>query len=304
MRVIIAGATGTLGLPLLAQLNHAGHDVVGIAHTPAGVATLTARGAQALVADVLDRDALLLAVEGMRADAVIHELTALKKAPATFGAMNQTNRLRIEGSANLVEAAQAVGATRFLTQSIVFGYGFGDIGDVTEESEFGQPVGDARDAVIEGIASAERQAFAAEGMSGIALRYGLFYGRDIQTMTRMLDRWSLPVATTWRGTLALVHHDDAAAATVGALERGAAGRAYNIVDDTPVSWRDYVETVSAVTGARAPLALPDGLLRAVVPYAGLLMTRINMRVSNERAKRELGWSPRYPAVSDGVRASG
>jgi nucleoside-diphosphate-sugar epimerase len=297
MRVILAGATGTLGEPLIAQLRAAGHEVIGITRSDAGVATLKERGASAVVADVMDREVLLRAIDGVRADAVIHELTALKKAPATFGAMRATNRLRIDGSLNLVEAAHMVGATKFITQSIVFGYGYAALGDVTEQTPFGLPHGDATDAPIAAMVSAERQAFE---FGGVALRYGLFYGRDIQSMKRMLNRRSLPVPSRWRGTMALIHHDDAAAATVAALERGVTGHAYNIVDETPISWHDYIQTVAAATAAARPLALPDGLVRLVAPYAGAMMTRVDMRVSNELAKRELGWAPRYPSAADGV----
>lgn len=301
MKVLLAGATGTLGKPLIAALRQGGHEVIGIARTDGGVATLEQRGASAVIADVLDRDALLRAVDSIGADAVIHELTALKKAPATYGAMTQTNRLRVEGTTNLVAAYEAVGATRFITQSIVFGYGYTDHGDalVTEQSPFGELHGDATDAPIAAMVSTEQQAFATGG--GIALRYGLFYGEDIPSIKRMLDRWSLPVPAQWRGSLPLVHHRDAAAATVAALERGIPGRAYNVVDDSHTNWREFIETVAAVTGARGPLALPDGLIRMVAPYAGAMMTGLNLRVSNDLAKRELGWAPEFPTIAEGVR---
>jgi len=299
MRVLLAGATGTLGKPLVAQLNAAGHEVIGVARSAAGVATLQACGASSVLADVMDRDALLRALEGVTADAVVHELTALKKAPATFGAMRETNRLRIDGTANLVQAFHAVGATKFVTQSIVFGYGYRDHGDsvLTEQSRFGALAGDGTDEPIAAMVSTEQQAFA---IDGIALRYGLFYGDDRDTVERMLARRSLPVPARWRGSIPFVHHWDAAAATVAALERGIPGRAYNVADDGPTSWREYIEAVSAASGAPKPLALPDGLIRAVAPYAGAMMTRLNLRVSSALAKSELGWAPRYPTVVEGL----
>lgn len=250
----------------------------------------------------MNRDALLRAVDGIHADAVLHELTALKKAPAKFSDMEETNRLRIQGSANLLAAAREVGATRFLTQSIVFGYGYRDLGAVDETTPFGVLTGDASDAPIRAMVSAEQQAFNAPGIDGIALRYGLLYGADAATMAGMLNRRSLPISTRWRGTLGLVHHEDAASATVAALERGTAGRAYNVVDDTPTSWRDYIEAIAKAHGSKPPMALPGWLLRHAAPYAGVLMTRVNMQVSNARAKLELGWTPRYGSVSDGLGA--
>ncbi len=264
MRVLLAGATGTLGKPLIAGLLAGGHEVIGITRTPAGVTTLTERGASSVVADVMDRDALLRAVDGIEADAVIHELTALKKAPAAFSGMRETNRLRVDGTAHLVEAAASVGATRFLTQSIVFGYGFGDHGPtpLTEQAAFGVvgPNDDQRTRpVLDALVSTEQQAFATGG--GIALRYGLFYGLDIPVMRKMLDAFSLPVPRSWRGSIPFIHHEDAAAATVAALEHGVPGRAYTVADDGDTSWREFVELVAATTGARKPLALPDGLIR-------------------------------------------
>ena len=305
MKILLAGATGTLGGPLIRQLNAAGHEVVGITRTPQGVERLRTRGAGAVLADVLDRDEFLRAVEHMSADAVVHELTDLKKAPATFGAMKQTNRLRIEGTANLVEAAKLIGAKKMVTQSIVFGYGYVDhhTEPLTEDSPFGEPHGDATDKPIEAMLSTETQVREAEGIAGIALRYGLFYGEDVLAMKRSLNRLSLPVPSYWRGKLPLIHHWDAASATVAALERGIPGRAYNIVDDMSVSWHEFITTVARETGARRPIVLPDAVLRTLAPYAGAMITRLSMRVSNDLAKRELRWEPRYPTVSDGVKAS-
>lgn len=306
MKILLAGATGTLGGPLVAQLNAAGHEVVGITRTPQGVERLRSRGAGAVLADVLDRDALLRSVEHMAADAVVHELTALKKPPRTYGAMGQTNRLRIEGTANLLEAARLVGAKRMVTQSIVFGYGYVDHGrePITEDAPFGQPRGNRTDKPIEALLSTETQVREADSIEGIALRYGLFYGEDLDVMKRSLNRFALPVPSYWRGKVPLIHHQDAASATIAALERGIAGRAYNIVDDMPVSWHEFVSTVSRETRSRRPVVLPDAVIRLIAPYAGELITRLSMRVSNDLAKKELRWEPRYPTVADGVQASG
>lgn len=304
MKVILAGASGTLGRPLMAALRSAGHEIVGITRTAQGAERISARGGQPIIADVMDRDAILRAFTGVRADAVLHELTALKKAPARFSQMNETNRLRIQGTTNLLEVAREAGATRFVTQSIVFGYGYRDVGRVDETDAFGTLAGDATDSAIHAMVSTENQTFNAPGIDGIALRYGLLYGEDVATMVRMLNRRGLPVPTKWRGTLGLIHHADAASATVAALEHGTDGRAYNIVDDTPISWRDYIQTVAGTHRAKSPLAMPDALLRVVAPYAAALMTRINMTVSNQRAREELRWAPRFPSVADGLKGIG
>ena len=180
MKVLIAGATGAVGVPIVTRLLAAGDHVTGIVRSAAGADALGRLGAESVGADVLDRDALLRAVEGHRYDAVIHELTALKKPPARFRDMSATNTLRTTGTANLLEAARVVGATRFVTQSIVFGYGYRDHGDtpLTEDDPFGEPAGGPVDASLRAMKSAEEQVFAAPDVDGVALRYGLFYGAD------------------------------------------------------------------------------------------------------------------------------
>ncbi len=305
MRVLLAGATGTLGVPLVARLIAAGHDVVGIGRSPEGAARIRELGATALSADVLDRDELLRAVDGHSYDAVIHELTALKKLPLRHSGMAATNRLRTEGSTHLVEAAQVTGARRFVTQSIVFGYGYRDHGPqvLTEDDPFGVPQHDAFDPAVAAMVSAERQATGIPGIDGVALRYGLLYGADTDRVAQMLRRRALPV-TAHGGDIPLVHHEDAAAATVAALERGRAGSAYNIVDDTPATFRDLVETVAAARRTPRPLVAPLWLLALAAPYGKILYDGLSMHVSNERARTELGWQPRYRSIRDGVAGAG
>jgi nucleoside-diphosphate-sugar epimerase len=277
--------------------------VIGLARSDGGAARLTELGAsQVVTADALDRESLAAAIRGHRADAVIHQLTALRKPPARHRHMAATNALRAEGSDNLVEAAHEMRATRFVTQSIVLGYGYRDHGDdvLTEHSPFGVPDGRAGfDAHTAAMKAAEDKAFRAEGVEGIALRYGLFYGGDASKVASMLRKRALPVARTG-GLLPFVHHDDAAAATVAALERGTDGHAYNIVDDTPLTFRGMVEEIAAAQGAPPPLKLSGRLLRLVAPYGGAVMTEVSMRVSNDRARAELGWSPRYTGAREGL----
>lgn len=304
MNVLLAGATGAVGEPIVRALVSAGDRVTGIVRSAAGAQRLRALGADVVTADVLERDVLLRTVDGLRFDTVVHELTALKKAPAQFGDMNTTNELRTRGTTHLLEAAHAVGATRFVTQSIVLGYGFQDHGiePVTESGPFGQTHGDKFDPIIEAMTSAENQVFDDPDIDGIALRYGLFYGRDLTTMSELLRKKRLPV-TASNGTLALVHHDDAAAATIAAVRHGNPNTAYNIVDDAPVTWRDYLKTVADATGTPRPRQLPGWLVRAVAPYAGRLISQVSMRVANTKAADELGWRPRYPSAAEGIKAS-
>jgi nucleoside-diphosphate-sugar epimerase len=303
MKVLIAGGTGALGIPIVEQLIEAGHSVTGLTRTRLGAEHLEQLGATAVIADALECDALLRAVDGLEADAVVHQMTALKKAPLRQRDLEVTNRLRIAGTRYLVEAARVLGARRFVTQSIVFGYGYRDHGDtvLTEDSPFGETDGRPFDDAVAAMASTEQQAFDADGIDGIALRYGLLYGGDAAAVERMLRRRSLPVAAHG-GQLAFVHHRDAAAATVAALERGRAGEAYNIVDDEPATFRELINAIAEARDAPKPLALPAGLLQLVAPYGGYVLARVSMRVSNAKAKRELGWVPRYPSYREGVAA--
>jgi nucleoside-diphosphate-sugar epimerase len=303
MKVLFAGATGTLGIPIVMRLIDAGHSVIGVSRTADGAERLRRLGATAVIANAMDRDRLLDATNGVEADAVLHEMTALKRAPAGHRDMAATDALRVQGSTNLVEVARAVGARRFVTQSIVFGYGYRDHGTepLTEESPFDATGGDPFDMHVAAMVSAEQQAFGADGIDGVALRYGLLYGEDADTVERMLRRRSLPVARRG-GRLPFVHHQDAAAATIAALERGRAGEAYNIVDDTPATFRELITAIAEARGAPKPPALPRGLLRLAAPYGGVVLGDVSMRVSNAKAKRELGWVPRFPSYRDGVAA--
>jgi nucleoside-diphosphate-sugar epimerase len=300
MRVLLAGASGAIGIPLIKRLHAAGHDVVAITRSPDRLRGLDV---EPVVADVMDRSALLTALRGVRADAVLHELTALSKIPVRHSGMAQTNLLRTTGSAHLVEAAHEVGAYRFLTQSIVFGYGYRDHGAkvITEDDRFGDPGTGPTAAHIRAMVAAERAA-SSDGLEGVALRYGLFYGPGKPTagMLAMVRKRRFPVIAGGGGYSAWVDLDDAAAATVAALEKGRAGAAYNIVDGTPVTWGDFVDEAARLLGAKKPMRLPGWLVNAVSPYAYSAMTT-SMRVSNARAVEELGWTPEVPDYRAGLR---
>ncbi len=296
MKVLVAGATGLLGVPLTKALLADGHEVIALSYRRRSAVP----GVASVTADALDRDSLLRAVDGIGADAVIHELTALTKAPMRHSGMAMTNRLRIEGTANLLAAADVVGAKRFVTQSIILGYGYRDHGDklITEDDPFGQPQGDKTDPQVAAMLSTEQQAFTAP--EGIALRYGLLYGGDLATVGPLLANRRLPVVTG--GLLGWIHHEDAAAATVAALDHGRAGQAYNIVDDRPASMFEVYTAEAAALGAPPPRHIPGRMLRLIAPLIASIAVDTSMHVSNQRAKTELGWTPRYPTYRDGMAA--
>ncbi|GHJ56339.1 dTDP-glucose 4,6-dehydratase [Nonomuraea sp. TT08I-71] len=300
MRVLLAGASGAIGTPLTRQLLAAGHQVVGISRSQSNAERLRSAGAEAVVADVLNRENLLAAVRDVRADAVVHELTAL--GTTKMGeALQGTNALRTTGTANLLAAARAVGAHRFVTQSIVLGYGYRDHGPrvITEDDPFAEPVSGKLGEAVAAMGSAEEQVFSADEMEGVALRYGFFYGHDRMTnmMVNLVRKRRLPVPSSG-GFASFIYLEDAAAATVAALEKGRAGQAYNIVDDEPVRWGDYLDRLAAAFGARRPWRVPSWMLRPI-PYAHAMMTT-SMRVSNAKAKRELGWAPAVPTYREGI----
>jgi nucleoside-diphosphate-sugar epimerase len=301
MRVLLAGASGAVGTPLTRQLIAAGHEVVGISRSQANAERLRTAGAEAVVADVMDRESLLAAVRDLRADAVMHQLTALGTTKMRE-AMQGTNALRTTGTAHLLAAARAVGAHRFLTQSIVLGYGYRDHGPhvITEDDPFAEPEPGPLGSAIAAMRSTEEQVFSADEMEGIALRYGFFYGQDSFTrmITNLVRKRRLPVPSSGGGFANFIYLEDAAAATVAALEKGRAGQAYNIVDDEPVRWADYLDALAAELGVRRPWRVPTWMLRPI-PYLHAMMTT-SMRVSNAKARRELGWAPAVSTYREGI----
>jgi nucleoside-diphosphate-sugar epimerase len=283
----------------LDALRTAGHEVLALTRK----STAQVPGARLVVADVLDRDALLRAVDGISADAVIHQLTALSKPPAKHADMELTNTLRTTGTTHLIEAAQAIGARRFLTQSMVPGYGYIDHGTrlLTEHDPFGQPRGSKVDPVVAAMHANEQQVVTANGIEGIVLRYGAFYGlTGSQGLIAALRAGKLPIPRDGGGTMSWIHLTDAAAATVAAMDKGTAGQAYNIVDNEPVTWGQMITAHAEAGGTNPPRRLPGWVIRLAAPYFATLMIDTSMRVSNAKAKKELGWTLTLPTYREGV----
>ncbi|MFE6922501.1 NAD-dependent epimerase/dehydratase family protein [Nocardia sp. NPDC057663] len=307
MQVLLAGATGVIGRPLIRALTANGHHVSAIVRNPDSHPLVRELGAEPVTADVLDRDGLLRALDGVSADAVIHEATALRNAKVQrrIPADDPTGLLRTVGTANLLEAAELVGAGRFVTQSLILGYGYSDHGDrpLTERDQFGVTNGGVADEVVRATVAGENQVFAAP-IDGIALRYGLFYGPGaFSDLFADMMRKHSPVGPLGSGGVnSWIHVDDAAAATVAALERGTPGRAYNLADDTPITWREFFTEVARSHGTPRPVRLPAWMIRLAVPYIGALMSDTSMRISSALAHEELGWRPRYASVADGLAA--
>jgi nucleoside-diphosphate-sugar epimerase len=308
MRVFVAGATGVIGRGLVASLIEAGHEVTGMTRSQSRADRLRELGCDAAVCDALDASAVRETVSRSRPDAVIHVLTAIPPdlQPRNFKtALGPTNRLREEGTRNLIAAAQAAGANRFVAESVAFAYEPSGpwVKDEHEPLATGMPA--PMDDVIGALASLEHQVADA---GGTVLRYGFLYGPGTQFASdglyaRMARRRMLPVIGSGDGRWSFIHADDAATATVAALERGATG-VYNVVDDEPARAADWIPAYAESMGARRPLHLPTwvGKLAAgAIAVQGMTEQR---GASNTKAKSELAWQPRYASWRNGFRAAG
>ena len=303
MRIFLAGATGALGSRLVPLLVDAGHHVTGTTRSPAKADALRAAGAEPVVVDGLDRDATVAAVVAARPDAIVHQLTALSR----LGSMRDfdaefalTNRLRTEGTDHLLAGAREAGVGRFVAQSYA-GWPYARSGGAvkTEDDPLDpDPVPSMSDA----HAAIRRLEAAVTDAGGIVLRYGGFYGpgtgiaRDGEQLELVRKR-RFPVVGDGGGVWSFVHVDDAAAATLAALERGAPGAIYNVVDDDPAPVRDWLPALARRRGRQAAAAAA-ALVRAARGRRGRGDADDGVRgASNAKARRELGWQPAYPELA-------
>jgi len=295
MRIFVAGGSGTIGVPLVRALVSAGHQVTAMTRSPEKQSELRALGATPAVADAFDAAAVRRVVADARPEVVIHQLTALPKdGPKSSADLEGTNRLRIEGTRNLLAAAVSAGARRFI------GGSFALLPSQRGAESFA-------DAAAEAVRSMETQivdASRAGQIEGVVLRYGLFYGPgtpSTENMVKLVRRRRLPVIRGDRGQLPVIHLDDAVGATLAALDHGMAGGVYDVVDDRAVSMTEIVETIAHYTGSSKPFRVPGWLPRLLAPYMARV-TSVRMPLSNQKAKTELGWHPRYATMNEGLAA--
>lgn len=295
MRVFLAGGTGAIGVPLVRQLVAAGHQVTALTRSHANAVKLRALGATPAIADALDAEGLRRVVVEAKPTHVVHQLTALPKGgPRSAREVEPTNRLRIDGTRNLIDAAVAAGARRLVAGSFAIFRG-------APSAEAPPDAREASDAV-HSMESQTLEASRSGGIEGVVLRYGLFYGPEAGSTVQMIamaKRRMLPTIRGDRGLLSNIHVEDAASATVAALERAPAGSVYDIVDDRPVSYSEIVETLAAAAGAPRPFAVPAWLPRLLMPYMSRMLT-LRLPLSNEKARAELGWRPAYPTIREGL----
>jgi nucleoside-diphosphate-sugar epimerase len=308
MKVFVAGASGAIGRPLVRQLVAAGHEVTGMTRRPQRAEQIRAAGAEAVVCDVFEAEALRDAVMAAAPEAVIHVLTALpQRYNPKSDYLAATNRIRVEGTRNLVAAAQAADAKRIVGESIAFAYRpTGSWAKGEEEPLFTDAPG-RFGATFGAVAELERQLLGAEGIEGVALRYGWLYGpgtyydRGGQQADEVAKR-RLPIVGEGTGTFSFVHVEDAASAAVAALDHGAPGT-YNVVDDEPAPLREWVPVYARALGAKPPRRVPVWLAR-LVAGKDIAASAVGMRgADNAKAKRELGWQPAYPSWRQGFGAA-
>ena len=314
MKIFVAGATGAIGRALIPKLVAREHEVVGMTRSASKQDQVRSLGARPVVADALDPDAVAQAVASAAPEVIVHELTALSgpmsgrdmRHPDRYPGAIMTNRLRTEGTDHLLAAGRAVGARRFVAQSFgAFRYARTGGPVLTEDVPLDpDPPAPPRSAQ-EALLHLEQAVTAIEWGEGLVLRYGGFYGPgtslslapDAQ-MTESVRKRRFPIVGGGGGVWSYIHIDDAAAATVVAVEHGRRG-VYNIVDDEPAPVREWLPVLASALGAKPPRRVPRWLGRlAAGEVATIMMTDVR-GASNEKAKRELGWRPRYASWRQG-----
>jgi 2-alkyl-3-oxoalkanoate reductase len=303
MRVFLAGASGAIGAPLVTQLVQRGHEVTGTCRSPASAERLMALGATPAVLDLLDPPAVGAAVAAARPDAIVHQATALggarfgRSLDRTFAA---TNRLRTAGTDALLAAAEATGVRHLVAQSFA-PYRYARVGGpVKTEDDPLDPTAPAHTAQTYAAMSHVDEAVTAAG--GVALRYGGFYGAPNDGLVTPVRRRLMPIVGDGGGMMSFVHVHDAATGTVLALEQGATG-IYNIVDDEPAPMREWLPALAEALGAKPPRHLPAPVARLVAGPAAVITATQARGASNSKAKRQLGWTLRYPSWRQGFPAA-
>jgi nucleoside-diphosphate-sugar epimerase len=301
MKVFIAGATGVVGARLVPALARNGHEVVGTTRTPGKTRRLAELGATPVVLDALDGVAVKEAVAAAAPEVVVHQLTAIpdevnpRKLDQVFA---ETNRLRTEGLNHLLDAAQAAGVRRVVAQSFQMWVSARNGPPVQSEDD---PVEtDPPASVRETLASilyVERALAAASDIEGIALRYGIFYGPGTSigeggSILDVIRKRRLPVVGRGDAIWSFIHMEDVASATVAAVERGAPG-VYNVVDDDPAPVSAWLPELASAIGAPRPRRVPVWLGRVLAGETAVAMMTEVRGASNAKAKRGLGWEPRF-----------
>jgi len=301
MNVFVAGAGGALGKQLVPRLAAAGHEVVGMTRSASKQDAVRRLGAIPVVADALDPDEVARAVAEADPEVIVHELTALSGAldmrhfDRDFAA---TNRLRTAGTDHLLAAGRALGVRRFVAQSYA-GWPFARSGGPvkTEDDPLDPSPAQGMGRTLDAIRHVEDAVLEAGWTEGVVLRYGGFYGPGTSLaadgeIVELIRKRRFPVVGGGGGVWSFIHIEDAAEATVAAVERGRRG-VYNIVDDEPAAVAEWLPAVAAAFGARPPRRVPRTVGRLLAGQAATVMMTEVRGASNAKARRELGWQPRH-----------
>jgi len=303
MRVFVAGASGAIGTRLVPQLVDRGHEVIGTSRSAEKAEHLRALGAEPVALDLLDRSGVRRAVLEAAPDAIVHQATALadlnfsRNFDRTFA---MTNRLRTEGTDALLAAARAVGVDRFVAQSFASFRTAREGAWVKSEDDPLDPAPPAK--ARESNAAMRHLEEAVTNAGGIALRYGVFYGAANDGLIEPVRKRQYPIVGDGGGVASWIHLDDAAAATVLALGHDGPG-IFNVVDDEPAPVREWLPVLAEALGAGPPRRFPRWLARLFAGEVAVVMGTEARGASNAKAKRELGWQPRYPSWRDGFVAA-
>jgi nucleoside-diphosphate-sugar epimerase len=299
VRVLVAGATSVPGIPLLRELNARGHDVVGLSSQSAKTPQIEQQGAKPVVANVFDAQQINTVVADIEPEVVVSLLTTLpKRGPMRVKDFEPARKLWGQGAPNLVAAAQRAGVRRIVAESVIFAYGYPSTGPavIDETDPYPGPPPPGGEAMLEALRGMEQTVLTScdhSGTEGIVLRYGVFYGPGVphdELFTRLAKWWAMP-ALTGNGIVSWIHIDDVAKATADALDKGRGGQIYNIVDDRPQSFGDYIRELSAKLHRPPPLPVPRRLFGLVAPYGATAFGDTWLPLSNAKAKADLGWVP-------------
>jgi nucleoside-diphosphate-sugar epimerase len=312
MKIFVAGATGVIGRRLVPMLVAGGHDVTGMTRSSIKAPAIEAMGAEPAVADVFDAERLTEAVVAARPDVVVHELTDLPQAMDPRKAETQlagNDRIRSEGTPNLVAAAEAAGASAFVSQSIAFAYRPEGGAVKSEEDPLHLDAPWPWRRSVEALQDLEAATLGFKGR-GVVLRYGWFYGPgsgydpDVGSLARMVAKRRFPIVGKGDGVFSFIHVDDAARATVIAVERDDVSGVFNVVDDEPAPWREWLPVYAESIGARRPWRVPAFVARLAAGKMGVQTATQTRGADNAKAKRELDWELEHPSWREGFAANG
>jgi nucleoside-diphosphate-sugar epimerase len=308
MRIFLAGATGVIGRLLVPALVAGGHQVTAITRRADRTGELAAWGARPVVGDVFDAVRLADLVVAARPEVVIQHLTSLPQdlnPRNTKQAYARNDRVRGEGGANLLAAATSAGARRYLAQSVCFLYAMTGPAVVTESQPLALDAPEPYGRSVRIHAEMERRVIGSADLEGVVLRSGFWYGPGTTYAAdgytaREVRRRRFPLVGSGAGTFSFVHVDDVVGVTIAALEHGAPG-AYNVCDDEPAPMREWLPAYARVLGAPAPWHVPGWLAGLFAPgFIVAQATRLR-GADNDKAKRDLGWRPKYPSWRDGFK---